>query len=613
MTTATSETLFTFLRRAAGVDRVQTDEALLQRFCASRDDDAFTALVRRHGPMVFTVCRRVLHGRPEVDDAFQATFLVLARKAEAIARPAQLAAWLHGVAYRTALKARGDLGRRESREQPVQRLPDQAAPEWSPLDWHAVLDEEITRLPDKYRVPVLLCYLRGHTNEEAARALGCPKGTIQSRLAEARERLRGRLQRRGVTLSVAVLVATLRHSKAAPPALIEACTHVCGSAALAEPAARLAEEVLRMTGYTKLKAIAAGLVVAALLWLTMGMFTSPDAASSAPALLAGEKPRPEDKAAPRAGGKKDKIIPDDVQKAIEAGLEFLADSQAEDGSWPQAGHGRHVGVTSLAGLAFLASDVTPGQKGRGQVVEKAIRFILSRQEAAAPGLFKETAGAVMYSQGFATSFLAQALPRMEDSDLKKQVKKALEAAVEVILKAQNRAGGWRYSPMPLDADLTVTSTQLHALSAAKKAGIKVPDAALDRAAAFIVSCQSGDDGGFRYMPVAGATSLTRTAVAVSALLTSGKDAQGTKKGIAHLKNAGPDKTLGSAVKVHLYYDRYYTAQASWKAGDDKEAWARALQKDLLSHFAGTRWRDASLGDHYATAMAILALQAPRAK
>ncbi|HTU17765.1 MAG TPA: sigma-70 family RNA polymerase sigma factor [Gemmataceae bacterium] len=190
---------------ATGAASEIADAELLSRFSRHRDEAAFTALVRRHGPMVLAVCRRVLRDGHTAEDTFQATFLVLARKAGSLARPELLGNWLHGVAYRTAVKARAETARRRTHEQQAV-VSQEIGPDedfiWR--DVRAVLDEEVNRLPARYRVPVVLCYLQGQTNEEAARRLGCSRGTVATRLARAREKLRRRLTQRGVGLSVGV-------------------------------------------------------------------------------------------------------------------------------------------------------------------------------------------------------------------------------------------------------------------------------------------------------------------------------------------------------------------------------------------------------------------------
>jgi RNA polymerase sigma factor (sigma-70 family) len=206
-----------------------SDQDLIKRFLASREEAAFEALVRRHGPMVLAVCQRVLHEPHDVEDAFQATFLVLVRKAAAIGKPELLGNWLYGVAYRTARKARANAARRLAHERQVASMtPPDPHLELAWSDLRALLDSELHRLPDKYRAPLVLCYLQGKTNAEAAQLLGWPVGTMSSRLARARELLRERLQSRSAVLPVGLFTSLLA-GKAGPalvPAgLIEATVH----------------------------------------------------------------------------------------------------------------------------------------------------------------------------------------------------------------------------------------------------------------------------------------------------------------------------------------------------------------------------------------------------
>jgi RNA polymerase sigma factor (sigma-70 family) len=206
--------------QAAGAppDLVVADRHLLERFVSVRDESAFAALVRRHGPMVLGVCRRLLHDAHEAEDAFQATFLVLVHKARSIGRPESLGPWLHGVAYRTAARARQE-ARRRAREREATPMPDgDPAVEVVWRELRQVLDEELGRLAWGYRAPLVLFYLEGKTTEEVARLLGCPKGTVLSRLARGRERLRLRLVRRGAAPSVGLLFGVLA-AKAAPAAV----------------------------------------------------------------------------------------------------------------------------------------------------------------------------------------------------------------------------------------------------------------------------------------------------------------------------------------------------------------------------------------------------------
>jgi len=200
------------LLRAVLGPRDATDRDLLARFVRSRDEDAFAELVRRHGRMVLAVGRRVTGHPQDAEDAFQAAFLVLARRAGHLKRPDQLANWLYGVAYRTALEARA--ARRRAREHAVSAASEPIAPQ--PPDHaelRAVIDEELARIPDKYRSAIVMCDLEGLPRTTAAAQLRIPEGTLSSRLAYGRKLLAGRLSRRGITSSAgAVAVALAREA-----------------------------------------------------------------------------------------------------------------------------------------------------------------------------------------------------------------------------------------------------------------------------------------------------------------------------------------------------------------------------------------------------------------
>jgi RNA polymerase sigma factor (sigma-70 family) len=245
----------------------ESDRALLERFTQQRDAEAFAALVRRHGPMVLAVCRRLLRHSHDADDAFQAVFLLLVRKAASLRRPEQLGPWLHGVARRVALKARARGPRR--REEPLAESPAAPAddgPIWR--DLRPVLDDAIRSLPAKYRAPVVLCYLEGMTHAEAARHLGCPPGTLATRLSRARDQLRTRLVRRGVTLSAAALGAALasRAEGATPPALMNGLLRaLVAPSAIPSHVTALTEGVCLAMLVEKLRFVVMALVAAAAL------------------------------------------------------------------------------------------------------------------------------------------------------------------------------------------------------------------------------------------------------------------------------------------------------------------------------------------------------------
>jgi RNA polymerase sigma factor (sigma-70 family) len=200
----------------------QADGQLLTHYVTHKDEGAFAALVSRHGPMVWGVCQRVLHHGPDADDAFQATFLLLTRKAAYIRKRESVGSWLHGAAYRIAAKARSATARRQEQERRAcETHPKAVGFEAAWLELQGVLDEELQCLPKKQRAALLLCYLEGRTHEEAARHLGWPVGTVKSTLARARERLRLRLTRRGLALSASGFAAVLavNTASAAVPAL----------------------------------------------------------------------------------------------------------------------------------------------------------------------------------------------------------------------------------------------------------------------------------------------------------------------------------------------------------------------------------------------------------
>ena len=234
-----------------------TDRQLLRRFTKARDESAFELLIQRHGPMVLGVCRRVLGNADGAEDAFQATFLVLVRRAASIQRPELLGNWLYGVAFRIASRARQNAARRAESERQVAYQPrPEPLPELARRELRSVLDEEMSQLPEKYRAPLVLCYLEGKTNEEAARQLGWPTGSMSWRLARGRELLRKRLELRDVAYSPMLLMPGLAPQGIAPlsaqlagsttkAAVAFAARKAAASTGVSVDAARLVEETFR--------------------------------------------------------------------------------------------------------------------------------------------------------------------------------------------------------------------------------------------------------------------------------------------------------------------------------------------------------------------------------
>jgi RNA polymerase sigma factor (sigma-70 family) len=266
-----------------------TDGELLERFVARVDETSFEALLHRHGPMVLGVCRRVLQNEADAEDAFQTTFLVLVRKASSIRPRDMVGNWLYGVAHSTALKARAMRTKRwaKEREAAARSKPEVAAETWQHLQ--TLLDQELQTLPNHYRVAIILCDLEGKSLKEAAQQLGCPSGTIGTRLSRGRAMLARRLTRQGVALSPAALAivlsqnaasaslpATLAISTTKAAALLAAGTAPAGM--ISAHVATLTNAVLKTMLLTKLKIATAILVLVPLVVVGAGVSYSTKAA-----------------------------------------------------------------------------------------------------------------------------------------------------------------------------------------------------------------------------------------------------------------------------------------------------------------------------------------------
>jgi RNA polymerase sigma factor (sigma-70 family) len=267
--------------------RDESDEALLRRFATQRDEGAFAALVQRYGPMVLGVCRRVLNHTDDAEDAFQATFLVLVYKASSIRKPELLGNWLYGVACRTARKARTKNVRRSVNERKAGSMAGLDTRDHG--DWRAellpCLDEELDRLPEKYRAPLVLCYLGGMTNEEAARRLGWPAGSISYRLARGKKLLQQRLQMRQngkkerdgrLTALLAVPLFTPELSRelgdrTVQSAMAAAFAKSAGIQLMATPSVTLAQETMKAMAAEQWKKTAITLLAVLLLGLSIGV------------------------------------------------------------------------------------------------------------------------------------------------------------------------------------------------------------------------------------------------------------------------------------------------------------------------------------------------------
>ncbi len=277
---------------------------LLERYATQRDERAFEALVARYGPMVLGVCRRVLRNDQAAEDAFQATFLVLMRKAPSLDRGKPLGNWLYTVAYRLALRIRANEARRLRREaQAVRTKAGTECRDRPPGDLVIALEEELQRLSERHRLPLVLCYLEGKTNEQAAEVLGCPRGSMSARLAQARDRLRACLARRGYAVpaaGIATLLASAGAEAAVPARLLSdtVCTaswFASEEAAIAgvvsTRAVALAKGTFRAMFVYKLKIAGAVLVAAAMLGTGATMLLN--AASQVSPPIQAVQPKPE--------------------------------------------------------------------------------------------------------------------------------------------------------------------------------------------------------------------------------------------------------------------------------------------------------------------------------
>jgi RNA polymerase sigma factor (sigma-70 family) len=310
-----------------------SESQLLERFFSRGDEDAFEAIVRRHGSMVLGVCRRLLSNPHDVEDAFQATFLILVKKADSIRNREVLGTWLYGVAYRVAVRAKADARRRRVG---VLRLAQETARDCTGMTWddsaelRSIIDDEVSRLTHRYRAAVILCDLEGQTYEQTADLLRCPVGTVKSRLARGREQLRKRLARRGFTPSSAVLARVLEPdlSSALPDGLIgvtlESVNNLVagrmvatgiGSVALA----KLVEGTLRGMSMNILKLAAAVVAAAGLIATGAGVFAfqTPGKKGHETAVNSGVKGEPAIKGIPKPGGRDSDQTPPKTKGALD--------------------------------------------------------------------------------------------------------------------------------------------------------------------------------------------------------------------------------------------------------------------------------------------------------
>jgi hypothetical protein len=303
------------------------------------------------------------------------------------------------------------------------------------------------------------------------------------------------------------------------------------------------------------------------------------------------------------------------QRAVDLGLECLAARQARNGSFGSnyGSSGGHAGITALAGLAFMSAGNLPGRGKYGEHVQKCLDFILANCQES--GLIaSDNSHGSMYGHGFATLFLGEVYGMTHEEI----VKEKLQKAVRLIQKTQNPEGGWRYTPVPADADISVTITEIMGLRAARDAGIKVEKEVIDMAVKYVRRCQN-PDGGFSYMAGQGSGSaFPRSAAGVASLYYAGLfEGDDLKRGLDYLKQVVPGKGAGANARFgnesgFYFYGHYYACQAMFLAGG--EYWAAyypAIREQLVSrqNRATGAWTGEA-GEDYATAMALIILQMP---
>ncbi|WP_145281569.1 prenyltransferase/squalene oxidase repeat-containing protein [Pirellulimonas nuda] len=301
------------------------------------------------------------------------------------------------------------------------------------------------------------------------------------------------------------------------------------------------------------------------------------------------------------------LITPATDAAIDRGLRYLSGAQLQDGSFGTVGYGRNAAVVALGGMAMLGSGSEPGRGPYGKQLDRCIEYLMANTDASG---FINADGASshgpMYGHGFATLFLAEAYGQSDRRELRDK----LESAVQLIISAQNDEGGWRYTPQPVDADLSVTICQIMALRAARNAGVFVPNQTVDRCIAYVRRCQN-PDGGFGYTPQDRSSLFPRSAAGVVALYNAGVyEGAEIDRGLKYLLAQRPDGRL-AARQGHFYYGQYYAVQAMWQAGGEPwDTWYPAVRDTLLGLQQGDgSWADSN-GPQYGAAMALIVLQTP---
>jgi hypothetical protein len=325
-------------------------------------------------------------------------------------------------------------------------------------------------------------------------------------------------------------------------------------------------------------------------------------------------PRPDGSASAQNQALADEMTPE-LDGAVARGLDALAKLQNPDGSFGQGRYGRNVAVTALSAIALMADGNIPGRGPHGKEVEKALEFILANSNEI--GLLAgESASGPMYGHGFGALFLGEVYGMLQggpETPLARRTHEALVKSIRLIERTQNEEGGWRYNPVPYDADVSVTICQVMALRSARNAGIEVSKDVIDKAVQYVRRCQN-PDGGWRYQTMQGMSLWPRSAAGVATLFYAGiYEDNAIEKGIKYLLDTALPGSGGDNAKLHYFYGQYYAVQAMYLAGGDAwKQWWPAIRTELMaSQMEDGTWADPSVGTAYGTAMSLIVLQMPK--
>jgi len=306
-------------------------------------------------------------------------------------------------------------------------------------------------------------------------------------------------------------------------------------------------------------------------------------------------------------------ITPELDAAVSQGIKYLVETQLEDGSWASGRFGKNVAITALACLSIMADGHIPGRGPYGDAVDRGVEFILN--STAENGLITSQANnGPMYGHGFAALFLGEVYGMTPGGDNARttRIHETLVRSIRLIEQTQNEDGGWRYNPVPYDADVSVTICQIMALRSARNAGIEVSSEVIDRAVEYVRLCQN-TDGGFKYQIGSGNSAWPRTAAGIASLYYAGiYEDDAIDRGLAYLEStAMPGKA--STSRSHYFYGQYYAVQAMYLAGDEHWTnWWPAIREQLIgTQNAEGSWDDRSVGKPYGTAMALIILQMPK--